>query len=116
MQYNYLIFIMIFLLILLPAIKREKRRRAICCKKDKKKHTKGESHMKELAKQFIGKDCIIYTIMGNDNIVKGLVKEVTDGGVTVECDGNIQAVNLEYVTLIKEWPRNSKGKKKTVFM
>lgn len=40
--------------------------------------------MKELAKQFIGKECIIYTVTGTDSVIKGIVKEVTDGGIVVE--------------------------------
>ena len=33
----------------------------------------------------------------------------------LECSDGLQAVNLEYVTRIREYPRNAKGKKKAFF-
>lgn len=71
--------------------------------------------MKELAEQFIGKDCLIYTIASNTESVKGVITEVTDSGILVDYNGNRQALNLEYVIRIQEWPRNAKGKKKNIF-
>lgn len=71
--------------------------------------------MKELAQKFIGKDCLVYTNAIDCTSIKGVIKEVTENGLLIECDGNLQAVNLEYVTRIREWPKNAKGKKKTVF-
>lgn len=71
--------------------------------------------MKELAKKFIGKDCLIYTVISDNIMVKGTITEVSDGGLIIKNDGNMQAVNLEYITRIREWPKNTKGKKKTVF-
>ncbi len=44
-----------------------------------------------------------------------MIKEVTENGILIEYDGNLQTVNLEYVTRIREWPRNAKGKKKMFF-
>ena len=71
--------------------------------------------MKELAKQFVGKECIIYTLTGIDSAVKRTIKEVSDSGMSVEHKDGIEGVNLEYVARIREWPRNAKGKKKTIF-
>ena len=69
--------------------------------------------MEMLAKQFIGKECIIYTITSNDGSVQGTIKEVSADGMLIEDPfGQIQAINLEYVTRIREYPRNKKGKKK----
>ena len=70
--------------------------------------------MEELARQFIGKECIIYTVTSTDSSIQGTVKDVTDGGIVLEKDGTVEAVNLEYVTRIREYPRNAKGKKKTI--
>lgn len=70
--------------------------------------------MKELAEKFIGKECLVYTIASNTESEKGVIKEVTDSGILIEYNGELQAVNLEYITRIREWPRNSKGKKKSV--
>ena len=72
--------------------------------------------MEELAKQFVGKECLIYTVIGTDSVIKGTVKEVSTGGIVLENKDGIEAVNLEYVTRIREWPRNAKGKKKQLFV
>lgn len=71
--------------------------------------------MKELAQKFIGKDCLVYTIASDSSCVKGVIKEIADSGLLVESNGELQAVNLEYVTRIREWPRTAKGKKKMIF-
>ncbi len=69
--------------------------------------------MKELAKQFMGKECIIYTITSNDGSVQGVIKEIDDGGMIIEGDsGEREIVNLDFVTRIREYPRKKNGKKK----
>ena len=40
--------------------------------------------MKELAKQFIGKECMIYTIASNDSNIQGVIREIGDGGMLIE--------------------------------
>lgn len=72
--------------------------------------------MKELAQKFIDKECLIYTIASGSDPVKGTLKEVTDDGLLIERDGNLQAVNLEFVTRIREWPRKKNGKKKDIIL
>ena len=69
--------------------------------------------MKELAKRFIGKECIIYSFDGNHQY-DGIIKEVTDGAILVEKSGNMEAINIDFVIRIREFPRNKKGKKKAV--
>ena len=71
--------------------------------------------MKELAKQFIGKECIVYTI--NDGNVQGVIKEIGDGGMVIERNsGEREIVNLDFVTRIREYPRKKNGKKKGVIL
>ena len=65
--------------------------------------------MKELAKRFIGKECVISSFDGNHQY-EGIIKEVTDGAILVEKDGKIEALNLDFVIRIREYPRNKKGK------
>lgn len=73
--------------------------------------------MKELAKQFIGKECIIYTIASNDSGVQGVIKEISDGGMLVERkSGEPEIINLDFVTRIREYPRNKSGKKKSIVL
>lgn len=67
--------------------------------------------MVELAKQFIGKECIIYTL---NNQINGTIQSVSDGGLVLENNGTHEIVNLNYVLRIREYPRNKNGKKKSV--
>ena len=53
--------------------------------------------MKELAKRFIGEECIIYTIISNDGSVQGLIKEIDDGGMVIEKKtGELEIINLDF--------------------
>lgn len=69
--------------------------------------------MVELAKWFIGKECLVYTF-DSINVPQGIIKEVSDGAILIEKDNNVQIVNLDFVTRIQEYPRDKKGKKKAV--
>ncbi len=114
MNGSYIAVLVLIFVVIIPWINQKKRLAVIKHIKNKK-YNKENNAMKELAKQFIGKECIIYTVTGTDSVIKGTVKEVTDGGIVVEKKDGTEAVNLEYVTRIREWPRNSKGKKKQIF-
>ena len=73
--------------------------------------------MNELAKRFIGQECIIYTITSNDGSVQGVIKEVSDSGMIIEKKtGELEIVNLEFVTRIREYPRKKSGKKQSVVL
>ena len=93
-----------------------RNRRVVAARKIIKKR-KVESHteMKELAKRFIDKECIISSFDGNHQY-EGVLKEVTDGAILMEKDGKIEAINLDFVIRIREYPRNKKGKKKSVVL
>ena len=70
-------------------------------KKKLKKAEKGEPHaMLELAKQFIDKECKIYAV-GFASGIKGVIKEVTDGGIRVETKYGDYLLNLDFVTSIE---------------
>jgi len=79
----------------------------------KKRKTEGNTEMKELAMRFIDKECVISSFDGNHQY-EGIIKEVTDGALLLEKDGKIEAINLDFVIRIREFPRNKKGKKKLV--
>ena len=72
---------------------------------------KEKQKMVELAKQFIGKECIIYTL---NNQINGTIQSVSDGGLVLENNGTREIVNLDYILRIREYPRNKNGKKKSV--
>ena len=46
----------------------------------------------------------------------GIIREVTDGAVMIEKDGKLEAINLDFVIRIREYPRNKNGKKKSVVL
>ena len=72
---------------------------------------KEKQKMVELAKQFIGKECIIYTL---NNQINGTIQAVSDGGLVLENNGTREIVNLDYILRIREYPRHKNGKKKSV--
>ena len=67
--------------------------------------------MVELCKRFIGKDCIIYTY---NSQIEATLKEVSDGAVLIERNGEEEAVNLDYIMRLREHPKNKNGKKKSI--
>ena len=71
--------------------------------------------MKELAAKFIEKECIISSFDGSHQY-GGVIKEVTDGAILVEKNGKIEAINLDFVIRIREYPKNKNGKKKSVVL
>ena len=83
--------------------------RRILNKKDK--NSKEKLEMIELCKRFIGKDCIIYTY---NSQIEATLKEVSDGAVLIERNGEEEAVNLDYIMRLREHPKNKNGKKKSI--
>jgi hypothetical protein len=77
-------------------------------------NSKEKEQMTELAKRFIDKKCAIYSL--NDNQITGVIKEVSEGALLVEKDGNIQAVNLDFIVRIREYPTKKNGKEKSVIL
>ena len=93
-----------------------RNRRAVVARQIiKKRELEGNTEMKELAKRFIDKECVIFSFDGNHQY-EGIIKEVTDGAILVEKDGKTEAINLDFVIRIREYPRNKKGKKKSVVL
>lgn len=67
--------------------------------------------MSELLKNYIDKDCIIYTI---NTQLTGIIKEVSDSWISVEIHENVEIINIDYITRIREYPKNKNGKKKSI--
>ena len=92
------------------------RRKAVIVKKIiERKKSGGNTEMKELAKRFIDKECLIYSF-DSTHQYEGTIREVTDGAILVERDGKTEAINLDFVIRIREYPLNKKGKKKSVVL
>lgn len=91
-------------------------RKAVIAKKAVEKRKKGDKkEMVELAKRFIGKECLVYAFDSNHQF-DGVIKEVTEGALLIEKNGTLEAVNLDFVIRIREYPKNKKGKKKSVVL
>ncbi|MFR2136885.1 MAG: DUF6897 domain-containing protein [Pseudoruminococcus massiliensis] len=70
--------------------------------------------MLELAKNFIDKECIIYTF--NNSLIQGNIKEISKNALLLETGNTVEAVNLDFVVRIREYPRKKNGKKKSVVL
>ena len=114
---SFYLLLALLLLVMIPQITRRRRLAAIRHILNQKKRNKERSEMKELAKRFIGKECVIYTVTSNDGSVQGAIKEIDDGGMVIEKkSGELEIINLDYVTRIREYPRTKTGKKKSIIL
>lgn len=113
---SYLL-IVVILIIFLYIRKKRRTAAAVWKMQNRRKQNKEILVMKELAKQFIGEECIIYTITSNDGSVQGIIKEIDDGGMIIERNsGEREIINLDFVTRIRQYPRKKNGKKKSVIL
>ena len=109
MNLTYYLPILALLLILFI----DRQNRAYMAKKFiKNRLRKDKKYMVELAKRFIDKECLIYTF--NSNQIVGVIKEVSNGAILLDSKGTIEAVNLDFIVRIREYPKNKNGKKKSV--
>lgn len=81
----------------------------------KKRKMEGNTQMKELATKFIGKECLIYAFDSNHQF-DGVIKEVTDGAILLEKNSKIEAINLDFIIRIREYPRKKNSKKQSVIL
>ena len=94
---------------------RNRRKAVIIRKIIEKRKLGGSIEMKELANRFIDKECLIYSFDGSHQY-EGIIKEVTDSAILVEKNGTVEAINLDFVIRIREYPRDKNGKKKSVVL
>ena len=113
MQPYYYIPIIFMFIVLFVIMRRSKL--TVVKKIIEKRKTEDKKEMLELAKKFIGKECLIYAFDGNHQF-SGTITEVVDGAVLLENNGSIEAINLDFVIRIREYPRDKKGKKKSVVL
>lgn len=107
-------YISLFILFFLPFIISRSKRKKIVQYYMKNKHKNKENIiMTEFVKQFVGEECLIYLF---DTQTQGTIKEVseTDNAILVENGNNTEIINLEFVTRIRKFPVNKKGKKKNL--
>lgn len=102
------IFMMLFILFI---IYREEKQQIIKRIINKRKGT--GKQMLKLAENFMGKRCIFYTF---NNQITGTVKEIGENGILIEEKDNLQIINPDYIVRIREYPKNKKGKDKSVIV
>ena len=103
----------IFLWIIIFMMFRNRRRAIILRKIIEKRKQGGNTEMKALAEKFIDKECLISSFDGSHQY-EGIIKEVTDSALLIEKDGKLEAINLDFIIRIREFPLNKKGKKKAL--
>lgn len=109
--------IIVALIIFFCILKGRRTAAAVWQIQNRRKQNKENVVMKELAKQFIGEECIIYTITSIEGSIQGVIKEIDDGGMVIERNsGEREIVNLDFVTRIRQYPRKKNGKKKGVVL
>lgn len=101
----------IFLLIVFVLYQQNQNKKLLLKQLVNRKNREEKVEMLELAKRFVEKECIIYTF---NSQVTGIIKEVTGGAILVENKNTIEAINLDFIVRIREYPRNKKGKKKSL--
>ena len=107
---NPAIYFLLFLPIIIALIQQKKKKGWIAYyqKQGKEHHI-----MREAAEKFIGKECLVYLLSGE---VTGVIREVTDHALLIETAANRQALNLDFVIRIREYPTNKHGKKKSIIL
>ena len=109
---SYIPIIVLFIILFITA---RNQKAVIARKVIKNRKTEDKTEMIELAKRFIGKECLISAFDSNHQF-DGIIKEVTEGAILIEKAGTLEAINLDFVIRIREYPRNAKGKKKALVL
>jgi len=68
--------------------------------------------MNTLVLNYIGKECVI--TIPNQGSIAGTIKQVADNWVEIETAEGLEVVNLDYISRVREYPRNKNGKKKLI--
>ena len=74
----YIVIFALLVLVIIPGMLRRRRLAAvrhILNKKKKQQQQREVGAMKDLAKQFIGRECLIYTVMSSDSSIRGTVRK-----------------------------------------
>lgn len=102
-------FLPLFLLLMILSYQKKETEQAVASQIKRKK---GDREMQEIARRYIGKDVLLNTVSSGS--CDGVIKEVVENAVVLEKNGSETVVNLDYVIRLREYPRNKKGKRKSV--
>ena len=110
---NPAIYLLCFLPLLIALLEQSAQRKAWAARRAARPKKKGAACMTELINRYIGKECIVYTM---NSQVSGTIREVWGGWVSIETAGAPEALNLDYIVRIREYPRRKNGKKKAAVL
>ena len=79
-------------------ITNEERRRTVRRIQNRKKRGR-TSTMRQLIERFIGKEVSVASILGT---LRGVLTELSENAVLIECKGNVQVINVDYIYSVKE--------------
>ena len=79
----------------------------------KKQFLKEKYQMTEIAKKFLNKECIIYTF---NTQITGTIIEVCDNAILIENKNSTELINCDFIVRIREYPKDKKGKRKSVVL
>ena len=108
---SWIIWYLFFIVFIAVYLQRRRRMQQLIHKHIKRKIGKGINVMNELMKKYIGLEVIIYTGFSS---VSGKLTKIEDGWAEIETETGNEIINLEYISRIKEYPRNKKGKKSSI--
>ena len=111
-MHYYFIPIIIMLIIVFSVLRKNKL--VILKNLIKRRKTEDKAKMVDFAKKFIAKECLVYSFDGHQ--FEGIIKEVSEGAILIEKNGSLEAINLDFITRIREYPKNKKGKKKSLVL
>ena len=109
MNPSYFAVFFLLIVIFISLRNRKNEETAFVMKRRKKGRT---STMASVVERFINKECIVYTLGGYQ--ISGVIEGTADGWVTVNDSGNVEVLNLDYIVRVREYPKNKKGKKKSI--
>lgn len=102
----FFLFIVLFLLLREERINQQTRRII------KRKKRKGVIRVNDIISKYIGKDCLVYVT--GSSALEGEIIAVEENWLVIKTKDGEETVNLDYIVRVKEHPRKSNGKKKSV--
>lgn len=109
MNTSWIIFFMLFMILII-----QKRNNILIVIRKHLRKKRGQKEMTALIEKYIGKESLIYTCTSSTQIA-GVIKSCNEGWLEIENkNGQCDLVNCEYITRIREYPRNKNGKKKSI--
>ncbi|MCM1505935.1 MAG: hypothetical protein NC177_02215 [Ruminococcus flavefaciens] len=71
--------------------------------------------IEEALQRFVDdkEECVIY--LDNEQMVIARVLEIGDGFIRIDEKDSESIVNIEYIVRVRTYPKNDKGKKKSIF-